>query len=397
MKITRKFLVFSIILFSVACQTKLPQVNFSVSNSLNLVRSQETVEIALTSLPKSLENIDKDKLAVQDQTGKILVSQLVDVDGDHTDDLLIFQSDFQPKETLQFTLVALGDKEENPSSDHTTYARFVPERTDDFAWENDRVAFRAYGPTAQQLNEAGDPAGTLSSGIDCWLKRVDYPIINKWYKQDLEQHLSYHKDHGEGLDSYHVGVSRGVGGIGIWDGEKLWTSKNYQTWKILANGPIRTVFELDYGTWEAGDGLVKEKKQISIDLGSNLFKCTLIGPAFDQLPNLTVGITLHDKKGDVKYDSLGGWLRYKEPMAGGDLSTAVVVDPAVLQDILDHRVEQPDQSHLLAICKPKDTFSYYAGFYWTRSKQFKSTVDFDHYLANVAQRNKAPLQVAFVD
>ena len=54
-----------------------------------------------------------------------------------------------------------------------TFARYVPERIDDFAWENDKIAFRAYGPKARK--------GAENSGIDCWLKRVEYPIIDKWY------------------------------------------------------------------------------------------------------------------------------------------------------------------------------------------------------------------------
>ena len=56
-----------------------------------------------------------------------------------------------------------------------THCRFVPERLDDFAWENVKIAFRAYGLAARDRTE--------NSGIDCWLKRVDYPIIDKWYGQ----------------------------------------------------------------------------------------------------------------------------------------------------------------------------------------------------------------------
>jgi hypothetical protein len=95
----------------------------------------------------------------------------------------------------------------------SAFARFVPERKDDFAWENDMIAFRAYGPS---LRESGENAG-----VDCWLKRVDYPIINSWYKKHLEQDISYHQDHGEGLDNYHVGSSAGCGGTSLWlNGER---------------------------------------------------------------------------------------------------------------------------------------------------------------------------------
>ena len=34
-----------------------------------------------------------------------------------------------------------------------TYARFVPERKDDFAWENDKIAFRTYGKAIEKTKE----------------------------------------------------------------------------------------------------------------------------------------------------------------------------------------------------------------------------------------------------
>ena len=61
------------------------------------------------------------------------------------------------------------------------FARFVPEREDDFAWENDLVAFRAYGPALRNQVDAG---------TDCWLKRVKYPILNKWYRLFTEKNIS---------------------------------------------------------------------------------------------------------------------------------------------------------------------------------------------------------------
>ena len=44
----------------------------------------------------------------------------------------------------------------------TTFARFVPERSDDFARENDKVAFRAYGPA---LHDSKEKSGVVSAPI----------------------------------------------------------------------------------------------------------------------------------------------------------------------------------------------------------------------------------------
>ena len=77
------------------------------------------------------------------------------------------------------------------------YAAFMPQRKDDIAWENERIAFRVYGP-------ALEATGEISSGLDIWVKRTRKPIIEKWYYA-----AEYHKDHGEGLDMYKVGPTRG--------------------------------------------------------------------------------------------------------------------------------------------------------------------------------------------
>lgn len=369
-------------------------VEINITNNLNKSRKSETIEVGTEKLQKLLSEFSPGQIAVKDVSkDQIILSQFLDLDGDEIPDKLIFQSDFGAKEHKQFSIEGIDGNQELPISEISTYARFVPERIDDFAWENDKVAFRTYGPTAQTITESGKPGGTLSSGIDCWLKRVEYPIVDKWYKQDLEEGKSYHTDHGEGLDNYHVGPSRGTGGTGIWKDGTLLTSKNFETWKIIANGPIRTIFELDYGTWDA-DGLnVQEIKQISIDLGSNLFKSTLILGNHNELPNITLGVTLHEKAGEVLFHVDKGWFRYLEPHEDSELSAAIVVDPASIIEFIDHRTDEKDLSNLLVICKPASKVTYYAGFSWGKSNQYELPGGFDTYLADFAERIASPLVV----
>jgi hypothetical protein len=378
-----------------SCTQKNDIAEVNVTNTLGIKRSSETIEVDVEKIGALLEKYDAKHIFVKDgATNEILLSQFIDLNGDGEVDQLIFQSDFESGESKHFHIEGTFESIELPSSEISTFARFVPERIDDFAWENDKVAFRTYGPRAQAITESGERGGTLSSGIDCWLKRVDYPIINKWYKQDLEQGLSYHEDHGEGLDNYHVGASRGTGGIGIWVDGQLLTSKNYQSWKMIANGPIRTIFELDYGTWRADDLAVKEIKRISIDLGSNLFKNTLLLGNFEELPNVTLGITLHDKAGETKFSEVNGWARYWEPYFDSELSAAIVVNPANIKEVIDHRVATPDLSNVLVVCKPSKELTYYAGFAWGKSEQFDLPGGFDKYLADFSQRILSPLKVA---
>ena len=178
------------------------------------------------------------------------------------------------------------------------------------------------------------------------------------------------------------------------DGQLL-TSKNYQRWRIIANGPIRTIFELDYGTWEAGELQVKETKRISIDLGSNLYKNTLRIGNHSELPNVSMGVTLHDKSGETKLSTEEGWFRYWEPHFDSDLSTAIVIDPSVIQEAIDHRVEAPDLSNLIVVCNSSSELTYYAGFAWGKSKQYDLPGGFDEYLSKFSKRIASPLVVEF--
>ena len=386
------FLVSLLLLYN--CAPKQDIIEINVLNELDIDRLSETIEIETHQIKALIEKYGSEGIVVRDgQTNAALLSQFIDLNGDGQLDQLIFQADFGPKEKKHFHIEGVVEPVALPESNKSTFARFVPERIDDFAWENDRVAFRTYGPTAQAITESGKPGGTLSSGIDCWLKRVDYPIIDKWYKQDLEHGLSYHQDHGEGLDNYHVGPSRGTGGIGIWQDGQLSISKNYQSWKIIANGPIRTIFELNYGTWDAGELKVSEIKRISIDLGSNLFKNTLMLANHHELPNVTLGVTLHDKKGEVLAKQSEGWFRYLEPHFETELATALVVDPSIIKEFIDHRVETVDLSNLLFVCTAAPEVTYYAGFAWSKSEQYKLPEAFDQYLSDFAMRISSPLKI----
>jgi hypothetical protein len=363
------------------------QQNIVVRNPTALERKAETVNIPAGKLKSILSRIKS--VQVKDPTaGTILPVQWIDLDSDGVDDELIFQVDIGPLKEKMFLL-----EESRQKNEPGTYSRFVPERIDDYAWENDRVAFRTYGPRAQQITEGGKPGGTLSSGIDCWLKRVDYPVIDRWYKKNSEGG-SYHKDTGEGLDNYHVGASRGCGGIGVWADDSLYVSKNFVSYKIIANGPIRTIFELTYAPWTANGITIREKKRISIDLGSQLSRYEVTLQSNASLPNVTTGITLHDKKGKTHLDSIQGWFSYWEPLEDSELGTGIVVDPAFLQSCRDHRTDKKDLSQLYVLLKPGATnLVYYSGFGWKKAGRFNSSAEWNAYLEHFSKQMRSPLEV----
>src|SRR5581483_1980558 len=161
---------------------------------------------------------------------------------------LLFQHDFAAGEkSATFTVGKIAAVA--PPFPSKVFARYVPERLDDFAWENDKIAHRIYGPALEAPRPPGsDKEVLMTSGLDVWCKRVDYLVVDRWYNKG---HNHYHKDEGEGMDMYNVGPSRGCGGTGAWVDGQLYSGHNYKTWSVLANGPIRAIFELTYAAWDA--------------------------------------------------------------------------------------------------------------------------------------------------
>lgn len=359
-----------------------------VKNSLAVERSNETVELSMQQL--GIESVEVfNTLGVIDaETKEVLLSQKIDTDADGVVDALIFQPQVNANSEKMYTLSVVEAEEPAESK---VFSRFVPERTDDYAWENDKVAFRTFGPTAQKMYEDGDRLGTLSSGIDCWLKKVDYPVINIRYKGFLTDPQYYHNDHGNGYDPYHVGKSRGCGGIGVYIDDELFVSKNYTNYKTLGKGPVRTSFTLDYADWKAGNNLVKEKKYVSLDVGSNL---AYFEEAIEGVDEITVGITLHEKEGETFVDSVNCFFGYWEPMRDSELGTAILVNPKYYAGYTKVVSDEPDKSQLLVHLKViEGKVAYKAGFCWKESGQYPTQALWKKYLSKEAQKVQAPLQI----
>ena len=368
--------------------------NFTVKLSNPLDRTlQRTVEIEKRDLGVLCEQFER--YDVKDlETGEIIPSQVIDTDQNGELEILVFRAELDPGETRKFELVLRENPVDYSGLKVRTFSRFVPERTDDYAWENDRVAFRTYGPTAQKMVEEKTPGGTLSSGIDCWLKRVDYPIIDKWYREHLEEDKSYHTDHGEGLDDFHVGPSRGCGGIGVWNAEeeKLYVSRNFSSWKMITEGPVRTQFELEYEPWETGSGKIREKKIISLDLGSNLMRVELELEADNMPETITTGITLHEKDGKISLDRDAGWFSYWQPHGDSEMGMGIVVPREYLTGFSEFTTDKKDGSHLYVHMKPiGGKIEYYAGFGWKQAGRFVSEEDWNTCLQEFSESLQAGL------
>lgn len=368
--------------------------SFTLTNELNIPRENEIIALPVENIPglTSRDKIDRVSIRQEGREGYLL-TQEVDTDLDGDVDEILFCASIGPSETKTFIIETDNNSPaEKQRTDITTYSRFVPERMNDYAWENDRVAFRIYGAQNPDNNSRRPPGG----GIDVFLKRVSYPVINKWYRNNAEQEGAYHIDTGEGYDPYQVGASRGLGGIGILIDDSLYVSSSFIRSRTITVGPLRTIFELSYAPWDADGQTITETKRISLDLGSHLSRIEEILVSDKPLPAITAGITLHDKKGEVKMNGRQGWFRYWEPMDDSWLGTALIADPAWISGFEDHRTEARDQSHLYITIRPAEQKAvFYAGYVWQKSGHFKSAAEWDEYLSLFSAKLASPLLVRF--
>jgi len=386
MKLTK--ILFLVITIGISSCTTTKTV--TVTNNLDIERSFETIEISKENL--GLKNSDDLSLyVIEDQNGSESIVQREDTNGDGSKDIILFQPLVKPNSSTRYTVKKIPFAE-LPAREIICYSRFVPERTDDYAWENDKVAFRVYGPTAQKMVENSIEGGTLSSGVDCWLKRVEYPIINKWYKKHSEKTGTYHKDTGEGLDNYHVGTSRGCGGIAAKVDSSYYISKNYTNYKIITTGPIRTQFSLEYADWDAAGNQVKESRIITLDKGNQLSKFEI---SLANINQISVGLTLHNNDGLITKNKKNGWISYWEHLDDSELGTAVIIPSPNHIIRFDTYLSKTNETknQYLEIKVTNNKIVYYAGFGWKKAKNIQTNKQWEKYLNNFSLRLKSPLQV----
>jgi hypothetical protein len=250
----------------------------------------------------------------------------------------------------------------------------APYRHDDILWENDRTAHRIFG----RALEAAEPPS--SSGIDAWAKNVRWPYMDRQLRPGKQ-----HEFHGEGLDFYDVHTSRGAGGLGVWEDNKLWVSRNWRSYQILKNGPDVASFKVDYAPWPVDVGRkVWESRTFTLPLGTN-FTRMVSTISSDKPGPLVVGIGITRRKAPNGSDSgvftqdLGtGRVSYWEPTdpVKGTMAIAVLVDPKSLVE-----VRQDFENYLVLVkVEPGKPFVYYMGATWDKAPDFHDRAGWEAYV-----------------
>ncbi len=268
------------------------------------------------------------------------------------------------KRLLILAAAVLGMAACAPKPEQKVMARPVPERADDFVFENNLIAGRFYGKALE-----GNPT---SPGVDIWVKLPGKLVADEWYAGAMQNPDYYHHDHG-GKDCYKVAVSLGGGAsVPFIDGKLCWPSTNYRSSEVLEITPSKVVFALHYPEWEAAPGiLVALDKKVTLEADS-YFTSVEDTYTFSGADELTVaaGFKLHSAQQTVEQildvpDRYAIWEKASDQSIepeDGMLGVALVLPGAekvFASEELDHAL-------LLKTVKSGESVKYCFGSCWSK-------------------------------
>lgn len=209
--------------------------------------------------------------------------QFLVLDGDNVerpyqlthDGKVLFQAFVAPMKTATFTI----KRGEPRAARLDCNGRIYPDREDDLTWENDKCAWRMYGP---KMHNKG------VSGFDTFAKNVTYPVQDALYHSELTSYAvnarlkkvgrgsewaqlhrdvyTYHRDRGQGMDAYTVGTTLGAGAPALMDGGNLIMPDVYEKAEIIENGPLRFCVRLQMYEQHG----IRETRTFTQDKGTHL-------------------------------------------------------------------------------------------------------------------------------
>ena len=314
-------------------------------------------------------------------------------------------------------------------------------RKDDIAWENDRCAYRVYGPALQRTDER-------SFGTDVWVKNTPDTVVYERYVKDMNGNIkgdkidakvralqkqekseknkakaaalakqikvlqaesnevdiltSFHLDHGNGLDPYRVGATLGLGAPSLMVGKNQVLPYCYKDYRILDNGPLRFTVELTYNPSTVGDMKnVVEHRIISLDKGSNFNKMTVWYDGLTHATDFATGFPIHEEDTESKTFAKD-YVSYADPTDNIEVNNSQVFVGVLFPEGIDNTYYQLfDKKHdgatghalgLKRGLKNQEKYSYYFGAAWSKY-DVKSYAEWQIRIKEYLDALKTPLGV----
>ena len=314
-------------------------------------------------------------------------------------------------------------------------------RKDDIAWENDRCAYRVYGPALQRTGER-------SFGTDVWVKNTPDTVVYERYVKDMNGNIkgdkidakvralqkqekaeknkakaaalakqikslqaesnevdiltSFHLDHGNGLDPYRVGATLGLGAPSLMVGKNQVLPYCYKDYRILDNGPLRFTVELTYNPSTVGDMKnVVEHRIISLDKGSNFNKMTVWYDGLTHATDFATGFPIHEEDTESKTFAKD-YVSYADPTDNIEVNNSQVFVGVLFPEGIDNTYYQLfDKKHdgatghalgLKRGLKNLEKYSYYFGAAWSKY-DVKSYAEWQIRIKEYLDALKTPLGV----
>ncbi|MFD2563907.1 DUF4861 domain-containing protein [Aquimarina rubra] len=382
----------------------------SFKNTLDNKRIDESVVLSRDKILSILDSIPENSIpAFKDSTGKTIPFQLDDLEKDGIWDELSLALDFTPNQTIDLELTTIT-KESIPSFTPRTNIRFGigtnktnvkevleqkrtgdPRANDSIfyqmegpAWENDKVGFRFYF----------DPR----NGIDIFGKTTSELVLDRVGLGDG----NYHELDDWGMDILKVGNSLGAGSLAIKHNDSLIriTGKDQAEFKVITEGPIRSIFEMIYKNSKIGEQNVDITHRVTIWKGQWGYQSKVFFKGITDQMKLVSGIVnlkpneSHSKalKNYYCLDSFG-----QQSENNDSLGMAIVVPT---KEFITHDEAPKEKADIVqtyytvmnASNKEPTTFYFLSG--WEQSdQQFKTYNGFEKMIADKIKRLSNPILI----
>ena len=246
-------------------------------------------------------------------------------------------------------------------------ARYVPERMDDFVFENNLIAGRIYGKALE-----GNPT---SPGVDIWVKMPGKLVADEWYAEAQKDGNYYHHNHGDGKDCYKVATTLGGGASApLIENRFCKPATNWRSYEILEQSADKVVFVLNYPEWEADGETFALSKKITVVADSYFCKVedtyTFSGEYGDEL-NVACGVFRHPEQETIESEQIledryAIWEHASDQSVepeDGMIGVAVVLPGA------DYTGLSHGDDHGICVKKVKsgEPFVYYFGSCWSKA------------------------------